>query len=95
MYIKFKWEVVTMFQTIMFVFSAVESQPEANHPVGAFYFSHATMVDMLSSRLSLTEDSFPPAADNYPQEKYRQFRTSHIIPFAGNILAVLYKSVAA
>jgi len=71
-------------------FSAVESQPQGSHPIGSFYFSHATMIDMLSARLGLTEDSLPLTADNFPEQSRRQFHTSHIIPFAGNVLAVLY-----
>uniref|UniRef100_A0A1B6GTD8 Multiple inositol polyphosphate phosphatase 1 n=2 Tax=Cuerna arida TaxID=1464854 RepID=A0A1B6GTD8_9HEMI len=70
-------------------FSNVENRPEGDNPIGVFYFSHATMVNMLSARLSLTKD-IPLTADNFPQQHRRQFRTSRIIPFAGNVLAVLY-----
>lgn len=78
---------------LLCLYSAVESGSVANNPVGVFYFSHATMIDMLSARMGLADDSLPLMGDNYPEESRRQFRTSHIIPFAGNILAVLYKWV--
>ncbi|XP_054282249.1 multiple inositol polyphosphate phosphatase 1-like [Macrosteles quadrilineatus] len=71
-------------------FSAVEEEPRGNHPAAVFYFSHATMVDMVSARLGLTDDSLPLTADNFPDQMYRKFRTSNIIPFTGNVLAVLY-----
>uniref|UniRef100_A0A1B6KA08 Multiple inositol polyphosphate phosphatase 1 n=2 Tax=Graphocephala atropunctata TaxID=36148 RepID=A0A1B6KA08_9HEMI len=72
-------------------FSAVEALPDADHPAALLYFTHDYMVNILGVGLGLVNNSFPLTAYNYPQQQNRQFRTSRTVPFAANLLAVLYR----
>lgn len=51
---------------------------------------HAETLLPLLSLLGLYKDKTPPTASNYQSQHGRSFRTSRIVPYAANILFVLY-----
>ncbi|KAG7280072.1 hypothetical protein CRUP_018028 [Coryphaenoides rupestris] len=51
---------------------------------------HGETLLPLLSLLGLYKDPAPPTADNYAQQHGRSFRTSGIVPYAANMLFVLY-----
>ncbi|XP_034722004.1 multiple inositol polyphosphate phosphatase 1-like, partial [Etheostoma cragini] len=51
---------------------------------------HAETLLPLLSLLGLYKDQTPPTADNYHTQHGRSFRTSLIVPYAANLLFVLY-----
>lgn len=51
---------------------------------------HAETILPLLSLLGLYKDQTPPKADNYRTQHGRSFRTSLIVPYAANVLFVLY-----
>ncbi|KAJ3608220.1 hypothetical protein NHX12_025270 [Muraenolepis orangiensis] len=51
---------------------------------------HGETLLPLLSLLGLYKDPVPPTADNYSQQHGRSFRTSGIVPYAANMLFVLY-----
>lgn len=63
-------------------------QPETK---GTFYFTGSEVLQTTLTALGFVKDNLPLTADNYYQQSRRQWRTSIISPFAGNLVAVLYK----
>lgn len=51
---------------------------------------HAETLLPLLSLLGLYKDQIPPTASNYQSQHNRRFRTSRIVPYAANLLFVLY-----
>ncbi|CAJ1081326.1 multiple inositol polyphosphate phosphatase 1-like [Xyrichtys novacula] len=51
---------------------------------------HAETILPLLSLLGLYKDQTPPTASNYRSQHGRSFRTSRIVPYAANVLFVLY-----
>ncbi|XP_059892921.1 multiple inositol polyphosphate phosphatase 1b [Gadus macrocephalus] len=51
---------------------------------------HGETLLPLLSLLGLYKDPAPPTADNYSQQHGRSFRTSEIVPYAANMLFILY-----
>uniref|UniRef100_A0A3Q0RIE5 Multiple inositol polyphosphate phosphatase 1 n=1 Tax=Amphilophus citrinellus TaxID=61819 RepID=A0A3Q0RIE5_AMPCI len=51
---------------------------------------HAETLLPLLSLLGLYKDQTPPTASNYPSQHGRRFQTSQIVPYAANLLFVLY-----
>uniref|UniRef100_H3BZE6 Multiple inositol polyphosphate phosphatase 1 n=1 Tax=Tetraodon nigroviridis TaxID=99883 RepID=H3BZE6_TETNG len=51
---------------------------------------HAETLLPLLSLLGLHKDQTPPTASNYRTQHGRSFRTSHMVPYAANLLFVLY-----
>lgn len=72
------------------IFSKLENTTEGQ-PNGIFYFSHEIQVNMLSSRFGFNRDLQPLTHENYNEMSHRKFRSSLILPFAANIMAVFYK----
>lgn len=71
-------------------FSKLENST-TGQPSGIFYFAHGAQVNMLSSRLGFNKDSQPLTYENYNVMTKRKFRSSLVLPFTANIMAVFYK----
>lgn len=65
-------------------------QSEDNPKVVA-YFSHASAIQLFLTAIGYGKDNDALRADNYPQMKYRKFRSSVLSPFASNIAVVKYE----
>ncbi|XP_012536739.1 multiple inositol polyphosphate phosphatase 1 isoform X2 [Monomorium pharaonis] len=62
-----------------------------NEPAGIFYFSDIVSLQNLLATMGINEDQMRLTAYNYKDMARRQWRTSMISPFAGNLIAVFYK----
>jgi multiple inositol-polyphosphate phosphatase/2,3-bisphosphoglycerate 3-phosphatase len=60
-------------------------------PVGVFYFSHDTMLQLFFTSLGIARDNEPLTHSNYQKMKNRQWKTSLVTPFGGNFAAVFFK----
>ncbi|XP_013878762.1 multiple inositol polyphosphate phosphatase 1b [Austrofundulus limnaeus] len=65
---------------------ATEAAPEP----ASILVGHAETLLPLVSLLGLYKDQAPPTATNYQSQHGRSFRTSRIVPYAANLLFVLY-----
>lgn len=65
---------------------ATEAPPEP----ASILVGHAETLLPLLSLLGLYKDQTPPTARNYHSQHGRSFRTSQIVPYAANLLFVLY-----
>ncbi|GLD71102.1 multiple inositol polyphosphate phosphatase 1-like protein, partial [Lates japonicus] len=65
---------------------ATEASPEP----ASILVGHAETLLPLLSLLGLYKDKTPPTASNYHSQHGRSFRTSRIVPYAANLLFVLY-----
>ncbi|BFZ18121.1 hypothetical protein BsWGS_21160 [Bradybaena similaris] len=83
----------TMDETMMDIENTDDNEEPSGLLVGQFAFGHAETLGPLYAALGLFNDSQPIRADNYDHHSQRLFRTSHILPFSGNILFVLYECV--
>ncbi|XP_039991609.1 multiple inositol polyphosphate phosphatase 1b [Xiphias gladius] len=63
---------------------------EASPEPASILVGHAETLLPLLSLLGLYKDRTPPSADNYRSQHGRSFRTSRIVPYAANLLFVLY-----
>eukprot|EP00064_Thunnus_orientalis_P024200 superscaffoldBa00010060_g24480 len=63
---------------------------EASPEPASVLVGHAETLLPLLSLLGLYKDKTPPTADNYSTQHGRSFRTSEIVPYAANLLFVLY-----
>lgn len=63
---------------------------EASPEPASILVGHAETLLPLLSLLGLYKDQTPPTADNYEAQHGRSFRTSLIVPYAANLLFVLY-----
>ncbi|KAL1116077.1 hypothetical protein AAG570_005572 [Ranatra chinensis] len=72
-------------------FNRGSGSQETSTPKGVFYFVHSDTLRPVLVRLGVAKDAQPPRHDNYHQMSKRQWRTSQVSPFAGNIAAVFYK----
>lgn len=63
---------------------------EASPEPASILVGHAETLLPLLSLLGLYKDQTPPTADNYKAQQGRSFRTSLIVPYAANLLFVLY-----
>ncbi|XP_054622938.1 multiple inositol polyphosphate phosphatase 1b [Dunckerocampus dactyliophorus] len=63
---------------------------EASPEPASILIGHAETILPLLSLLGLYKDEAPPTADNYHTQHGRSFRTSRIVPYAANVLFVLY-----
>lgn len=77
---------------LCFTFSKLEGTTEGQ-PSGIFYFTHEKQINMLISRLGFNKDPQPPTHDNYDTMAKRKFRSSLLLPFTSNMMAVFYKWV--
>jgi len=60
-------------------------------PYGVFYFSHEGTLGKVMARLGLFRDSEPLRADNFIWNIGRQWRTARVLPFASNMVFVLFR----
>ncbi|KAM9837114.1 multiple inositol polyphosphate phosphatase 1-like isoform 1-T3 [Aulostomus maculatus] len=63
---------------------------EASPEPASILVGHAETLLPLFSLLGLYKDETPPIASNYNTQHERSFRTSEIVPYAANLLLVLY-----
>ncbi|XP_035002685.1 multiple inositol polyphosphate phosphatase 1b isoform X1 [Hippoglossus stenolepis] len=63
---------------------------EASPEPASILLGHAETLLPLLSLLGLYKDQTPPTANNYQSQHGRSFRTSRIVPYAANLLFVLY-----
>ncbi|AWP18222.1 putative multiple inositol polyphosphate phosphatase 1 [Scophthalmus maximus] len=63
---------------------------EASPEPASILLGHAETLLPLLSLLGLYKDQTPPTASNYLSQQGRSFRTSRIVPYAANLLFVLY-----
>ncbi|XP_054284325.1 multiple inositol polyphosphate phosphatase 1-like [Macrosteles quadrilineatus] len=72
-------------------FRVIEMNPDAKMPKGVFYFGDAEVVGLLASRLGIFADKNPPSATSYVDQGQRSFRSSALLPWGANIMAVFYQ----
>ncbi|KAG7210188.1 hypothetical protein KM043_011745 [Ampulex compressa] len=72
-------------------FWRVERDESASEPKGVFYFSDAVSLLNLLTAMGINQDDVLLRAYNYNAMAKRQWRTSFISPFVGNLIAVFYK----
>ncbi|CAN9508814.1 unnamed protein product [Ophioblennius macclurei] len=63
---------------------------DASPEPASILVGHAETLLPLLSLLGLYKDQTPPTAGNYQSQQRRRFRTSRIVPYAANLLFVLY-----
>nr|XP_046232872.1 multiple inositol polyphosphate phosphatase 1b isoform X2 [Scatophagus argus] len=63
---------------------------EASPEPASILVGHAETLLPLMSLLGLYKDQTPPTASNYHTQHGRRFRTSRIVPYAANLLFILY-----
>ncbi|XP_022598563.1 multiple inositol polyphosphate phosphatase 1-like [Seriola dumerili] len=63
---------------------------EASPEPASILLGHAETLLPLLSLLGLYKDQTPPTADNYHTQHGRSFRSGRIVPYAANLLFVLY-----
>lgn len=63
---------------------------DASPEPASILVGHAETLLPLLSLLGLYKDQIPPTASNYQSQHRRQFRTSRIVPYAANLIFVLY-----
>ncbi|CAG2054137.1 unnamed protein product [Timema podura] len=73
-------------------FTRLESQ-SGQQPLGVFYFSHATVLQMVLSKLGIARDREPLTHSNYRLMQRRQWKTHSLVPFSSNLAAVFYRIV--
>ena len=56
-----------------------------------FYFSHEGTLGKVMARLGLFRDAEPLRADNFVWNIGRQWRTARVLPFASNMVFVLFR----
>ncbi|XP_069125102.1 multiple inositol polyphosphate phosphatase 1-like [Argopecten irradians] len=59
--------------------------------LGTFRFAHAETLAPVYAALGLYKDPEPLRANNFEKQTTRQFRSSKILPFAANLVFVLYE----
>jgi len=59
-------------------------------PSGVFYFTHQTSLLTLLARLGVANDQPAPNHGNFGTQNRRQWKTSALVPFNGNLMAVFY-----
>lgn len=59
-------------------------------PEGVFYFTHQTSLLTLLARMGVAKDQTPPGYGNYGSQSRRQWKTSALSPFNGNLMAVFF-----
>ncbi|XP_044759287.1 multiple inositol polyphosphate phosphatase 1-like isoform X2 [Coccinella septempunctata] len=67
----------------------VNGEPADAYKV-SHYFTHSTQFLRFLTAMGIAKDHTPLTADNYYQQKSRQWKLSQIDPFGANLVAVLY-----
>ncbi|KAK9885333.1 hypothetical protein WA026_010833 [Henosepilachna vigintioctopunctata] len=68
----------------------VNGEPADAYKV-SHYFTHSTQFLRFLTALGIAKDNMQLTADNYYQQRNRQWKLSVIDPFGANLVAVLYK----
>lgn len=59
-------------------------------PAGVFYFTHQTSLLTLLARMGVANDQPAPSHGNFGGQSRRQWKTSALSPFNGNLMAVFF-----
>jgi len=60
-----------------------------------FYFTHQTALLTLLARMGVANDPTPPTHGNFGTQGNRQWKTSSLAPFNGNLMAVFFNCTSA
>lgn len=74
--------------TYFFSISLLRCQPISSPVI--LQFGHAETLLPLLSLMGYFKDKEPLTAYNYKEQMHRKFRSGHIVPYASNLLFVLY-----
>lgn len=83
----------TLFQDIFQHLDKAVEQKKRSQPVSSpviLQFGHAETLLPLLSLMGYFKDKEPLTAYNYKEQMYRKFRSGHIVPYASNLIFVLY-----
>nr|XP_005906626.1 PREDICTED: multiple inositol polyphosphate phosphatase 1 isoform X3 [Bos mutus] len=83
----------TLFQDIFQHLDKAVKQKQRSHPVSSpviLQFGHAETLLPLLSLMGYFKDKEPLTAYNYKEQMHRKFRSGHIVPYASNLIFVLY-----
>lgn len=71
--------------------AAEENGPQPTSPAVVLQFGHAETLQPLLSLMGFFQDEKPLRADNFAEQKNRKFRSGQIVPYASNLIFVLYR----
>ncbi|XP_020927944.1 multiple inositol polyphosphate phosphatase 1 isoform X2 [Sus scrofa] len=83
----------TLFQNIFQHLDKAIEQKQSSQPVSSpviLQFGHAETLLPLLSLMGYFKDKEPLTAYNYKEQMHRKFRSGHIVPYASNLIFVLY-----
>ncbi|KAM9061775.1 multiple inositol polyphosphate phosphatase 1 isoform X1 [Sarcophilus harrisii] len=83
----------SLFQHIFRHLDEAVEQRQRSQPISSpavFHFGHAETLLPLLSLMGYFKDKEPLTAHNYKEQTQRQFRSGHIVPYAANLIFVLY-----
>ncbi|XP_037597210.1 multiple inositol polyphosphate phosphatase 1 isoform X2 [Cebus imitator] len=83
----------TLFQDIFQHLDKAVEQKQRSQPVSSpviLQFGHAETLLPLLSLMGYFKDKEPLTAYNYKEQMHRKFRSGHIVPYASNLIFVLY-----
>nr|XP_020012307.1 multiple inositol polyphosphate phosphatase 1 isoform X3 [Castor canadensis] len=83
----------SLFQDIFQHLDKAVEQKQRSQPVSSpviLQFGHAETLLPLLSLMGYFKDKEPLTAYNYEEQVYRKFRSGHIVPYASNLIFVLY-----
>ncbi|XP_003783722.1 multiple inositol polyphosphate phosphatase 1 isoform X1 [Otolemur garnettii] len=83
----------TLFQNIFQHLDKAVEQTQRSQPVSSpviLQFGHAETLLPLLSLMGYFKDKDPLTAYNYKEQMHRKFRSGHIVPYASNLIFVLY-----
>lgn len=68
-----------------------EDGSQSASPAVVLQFGHAETLQPLLSLMGFFQDEKPLRADNFAEQKNRKFRSGQIVPYAANVVFVLYR----
>uniref|UniRef100_A0A2K5K1J6 Multiple inositol polyphosphate phosphatase 1 n=2 Tax=Colobus angolensis palliatus TaxID=336983 RepID=A0A2K5K1J6_COLAP len=83
----------TLFQDIFQHLDKAVEQKQRSQPISSpviLQFGHAETLLPLLSLMGYFKDKEPLTAYNYKEQTHRKFRSGHIVPYASNLIFVLY-----
>ncbi|XP_023080945.1 multiple inositol polyphosphate phosphatase 1 isoform X1 [Piliocolobus tephrosceles] len=83
----------TLFQDIFQHLDKAVEQKQRSQPISSpviLQFGHAETLLPLLSLMGYFKDKEPLTAYNYKEQMHRKFRSGHIVPYASNLIFVLY-----
>ncbi|XP_057591123.1 multiple inositol polyphosphate phosphatase 1 isoform X1 [Hippopotamus amphibius kiboko] len=83
----------TLFQDIFQHLDKAVEQKQSSQPISSpviLQFGHAETLLPLLSLMGYFKDKEPLTAYNYKEQMHRKFRSGHIVPYASNLIFVLY-----